>query len=67
MMNNEPNCCWRACLIGMAARPSRTEAIYKIYAQSFRSGEHLKQIQRDAQTAFARFLEASGLGNHHQT
>jgi phosphoglucomutase len=32
-----------------AARPSGTEAIYKIYAESFRSADHLRQIQRDAQ------------------
>jgi phosphoglucomutase len=33
-----------------AARPSGTEDIYKIYAESFRSRNHLQQIQRDAQT-----------------
>jgi phosphoglucomutase len=33
-----------------AARPSGTEDIYKIYAESFRSKDHLQQIQRDAQT-----------------
>lgn len=33
-----------------AARPSGTEDVYKIYAESFRSEEHLKQIQKDAQT-----------------
>ncbi|HEX3810449.1 MAG TPA: phosphoglucomutase (alpha-D-glucose-1,6-bisphosphate-dependent) [Rhizomicrobium sp.] len=31
-----------------AARPSGTEDIYKIYAESFRSEAHLKQIQDDA-------------------
>ncbi len=36
-----------------AARPSGTEDIYKIYAESFRSEDHLKQIQADAQTAIA--------------
>jgi len=34
-----------------AARPSGTEDIYKIYAESFRSENHLKLIQRDAQTS----------------
>jgi phosphoglucomutase len=34
-----------------AARPSGTEEVYKIYAESFRSEDHLKQIQADAQTA----------------
>ena len=32
-----------------AARPSGTEEVYKIYAESFRSKEHLAEIQRDAQ------------------
>jgi phosphoglucomutase len=32
-----------------AARPSGTEDIYKIYAESFLSKEHLKQITREAQ------------------
>jgi len=31
-----------------AARPSGTEDIYKIYAESFRSKDHLQQIQREA-------------------
>ncbi len=37
-----------------AARPSGTEDVYKIYAESFRSEEHLRQIQRDAQDLIAR-------------
>jgi phosphoglucomutase len=37
-----------------AARPSGTEDVYKIYAESFRSEEHLRQIQSDAQAAIAR-------------
>lgn len=37
-----------------AARPSGTEAVYKIYAESFRSEEHLRQIQHDAQALVAR-------------
>jgi phosphoglucomutase len=32
-----------------AARPSGTEDIYKIYAESFRGEEHLRDILRDAQ------------------
>jgi len=32
-----------------AARPSGTEDIYKIYAESFLSKDHLKQITREAQ------------------
>jgi len=34
-----------------AARPSGTEDVYKIYAESFRSESHLRQIQGDAQRA----------------
>jgi phosphoglucomutase len=37
-----------------AARPSGTEDVYKIYAESFRSEAHLRQIQSDAQAAIAR-------------
>jgi phosphoglucomutase len=33
-----------------AARPSGTEDIYKIYAESFRGKEHLQQIEEEAQT-----------------
>jgi phosphoglucomutase len=32
-----------------AARPSGTEDVYKLYAESFRDEEHLKKIQREAQ------------------
>jgi phosphoglucomutase len=32
-----------------AARPSGTEDIYKLYAESFRSAEHLQEIVREAQ------------------
>ena len=32
-----------------AARPSGTENIYKIYAESFRGEEHLRQIVGEAQ------------------
>ena len=33
-----------------AARPSGTEEIYKIYAESFKDQAHLQQIQQEAQT-----------------
>jgi phosphoglucomutase len=39
-----------------AARPSGTEDVYKIYAESFQSDQHLKRIQHDAQNAISRFL-----------
>ncbi len=37
-----------------AARPSGTEDVYKIYAESFRDQNHLKMIQQDAQRAIAK-------------
>jgi phosphoglucomutase len=37
-----------------AARPSGTEEVYKIYAESFRDEAHLRQIQQDAQGAIAK-------------
>ncbi len=40
-----------------AARPSGTEDIYKIYAESFRSEAHLREIQHDAQRALARVFQ----------
>lgn len=33
-----------------AARPSGTEDVYKIYAESFKGADHLKQIQTEAQS-----------------
>jgi phosphoglucomutase len=36
-----------------AARPSGTEDVYKIYAESFRSEGHLRQIQQEAQNTIA--------------
>jgi phosphoglucomutase len=42
-----------------AARPSGTEEIYKIYAESFRSREHLANIQAEAQTIIAGAFAAA--------
>jgi phosphoglucomutase len=39
-----------------AARPSGTENVYKIYAESFKSEEHLKQIMEEARRIVARAL-----------
>jgi phosphoglucomutase len=39
-----------------AARPSGTENVYKIYAESFRGPEHLAQIQREARTIVDQVL-----------
>jgi phosphoglucomutase len=41
-----------------AARPSGTEDVYKIYAESFVSREHLEQIQEEAQAIVATVLGA---------
>jgi phosphoglucomutase len=37
-----------------AARPSGTEDIYKLYAESFKGAEHLKRIQSEAQEIIGR-------------
>jgi phosphoglucomutase len=42
-----------------AARPSGTEDIYKIYAESFKGAAHLKQIQQEAQAIVNGALEAA--------
>jgi phosphoglucomutase len=42
-----------------AARPSGTEDIYKIYAESFRGEEHLRRIQVEAQAIVSEALAAS--------
>jgi phosphoglucomutase len=39
-----------------AARPSGTEEVYKIYAESFRSEDHLKEIQKDAKKSVDQLL-----------
>ena len=41
-----------------AARPSGTEDVYKIYAESFRDSEHLKRIQGEAQAMIAQVLRS---------
>jgi len=45
-----------------AARPSGTEDVYKIYAESFRSREHLRRIQEEARTIVDAALRAAGAG-----
>jgi phosphoglucomutase len=42
-----------------AARPSGTEEIYKIYAESFRGADHLRRIQEDARRIVAAALGAA--------
>jgi phosphoglucomutase len=43
-----------------AARPSGTEDIYKIYAESFLGKAHLQRIQREAETIVSETLARSG-------
>jgi len=44
-----------------AARPSGTEPIYKIYGESFKGTDHLKQIQAEAQEIVGAAFKAAGL------
>jgi phosphoglucomutase len=39
-----------------AARPSGTEDVYKLYAESFRGPDHLAQIQQEARSIVAAAL-----------
>jgi phosphoglucomutase len=43
-----------------AARPSGTEAVYKLYAESFRGPDHLRRIQEEAQAVVSKALGNSG-------
>jgi phosphoglucomutase len=44
-----------------AARPSGTEAVYKVYAESFKGAEHLGRIQDEAQLIVSAAFRAAGL------
>jgi len=44
-----------------AARPSGTEDVYKIYAESFNGAEHLKQIQAEAKEIVGAALATAGV------
>jgi phosphoglucomutase len=44
-----------------AARPSGTEDIYKIYAESFKGSDHLATIQTEAQAIVSAALCAAGV------
>jgi phosphoglucomutase len=51
-----------------AARPSGTENVYKIYAESFVNQEHLRRIQQEAQEVVSAALTsaaASRGASHH--
>ena len=43
-----------------AARPSGTEDVYKIYAESFRGVDHLRQLQAEAQAIVQQAFRAVG-------
>lgn len=45
-----------------AARPSGTEEVYKLYAESFRGPAHLRLIQEEAQALIAKAFAAAGAG-----
>ena len=44
-----------------AARPSGTEDINKIYAESFKGADHLKQIQQEAQEIVSNTFKMAGV------
>jgi phosphoglucomutase len=44
-----------------AARPSGTENIYKIYAESFRGKDHLNRLQEEAQAMVNAAFQAAGV------
>jgi phosphoglucomutase len=50
-----------------AARPSGTEEIYKIYAESFRGEDHLRRILEEAQAIVRGALEAATTSTHGRT
>jgi phosphoglucomutase len=43
-----------------AARPSGTEDVYKVYAESFLGTEHLERILEEATGVVSAALEAAG-------
>jgi len=45
-----------------AARPSGTEDIYKLYAESFTGNDHLHQLQEEAQAIIQRALRTGEPG-----
>jgi phosphoglucomutase len=42
-----------------AARPSGTEEVYKLYAESFRGSDHLQRIQQEAQAILTQAFASS--------
>jgi len=50
-----------------AARPSGTEDVYKIYAESFLGEPHLRRLQQEARELVAAALETGGAGRPLRT
>jgi phosphoglucomutase len=48
-----------------AARPSGTENVYKIYAESFLGEEHLRRLQQEAQALISRTFESAAVAKTH--
>ncbi len=48
-----------------AARPSGTEEIYKIYAESFLGEDHLQRVEEEAQTIVSQTLARSASASAH--
>ena len=44
-----------------AARPSGTENVYKIYAESFAGEEHLRRLQQEARELVSETFAAAGV------
>jgi phosphoglucomutase len=44
-----------------AARPSGTENVYKIYAESFVNQEHLRRLQAEARELISKTFRAAGV------
>ena len=45
-----------------AARPSGTEDVYKLYAESFKGKEHLARIQEEAHAVIQKAFQAGAAG-----
>ena len=45
----------------MTARPSGTEEIYKLYAESFKRKDHLQEIQEEAKDIVNAAFAAAGI------
>ena len=43
-----------------AARPSGTEDVYKVYAESFRGADHLSEVQEEAKALVSTVLRTAG-------